>query len=83
MIVKVRQRKRKAKMWRGDNDLDNLLGVDQLEEEDIRRLFEEIDADGSGTIDRSELETALRSMGRDAKTIGEVNSGVVSNWQPT
>ena len=73
-LVKVSQRKRMAKLWRGDRDLDDLLGVEDLEEEGIRRLFDEIDSDQNGSIDRQELETALRIMGREENVIAEVNS---------
>ena len=75
----MRQRKQKAKLWRGVNELDNLLGVDeQLEEEDLRKLFDDIDTDGNGTLDREELKTVLKSMGRDDKTIGKVISNTLS-----
>ena len=75
----MRQRKQKAKLWRGVNELDNLLGVDeQLEEEDLRKLFDDIDTDGNGTLDREELKTVLKSMGRDDKTIGKVITNTLS-----
>jgi hypothetical protein len=40
-----------------------------LTEEEIRRKFEEIDTDQSGTIDQSELEKALRDIGQSETEI--------------
>merc|ERR1740121_296022 len=39
------------------------LGLNDMTEDELRKLFSEMDADGSGAIDAAELQTALANRG--------------------
>ena len=41
-------------------------------EEDLRAMFDTIDSDNSGSIDRVELEDFLKFMGKDPLTVHQV-----------
>jgi Ca2+-binding EF-hand superfamily protein/CRP-like cAMP-binding protein len=75
-LAEVRHRRRKGDLWRGVSALDDLLGVSDYSNEKLEEMFQSIDDDANGYIERQELENFLQAMGKDELTIRQVMYGM-------